>query len=284
MINYALERGYSYKRWQTIVNTVLFNDTDNVKIHQTRVIHIYEADFNMVLGLKWRMALYQSEALNKLNDGQYGSRPTRNAIDPVMLEELQFEMSRISRRMLVQTNFDATACYDRIIPNLAMLASQKFGVHPSVTKTNALTFFLAKYHVRTEIGVSTTFYSHSEDNPIYGIGQGSGNASVLWGFISSLLYDIYELKAHPATYCNPDGTNQILVFLIGFVDDNNGQGNKFKLAQTMETLRELLQEITNNGTVTGRNGRCTRTEQMLIPRRLLEVLGPRSPCLDEYAY
>jgi hypothetical protein len=166
-----------------------------------------------------------------------------------MLEELQFEMSRTSRQMLVQTNFDATACYDRIISNLAMLASQKFGVHPSVTKTNALTFFLAKYHVRTKIGVSTTSYTHSEDNPIYGIGQGSGNASVLWGFISSFLYDIYELKAHPATYCNPDGTNQILVFLIGFVDDNIGQGNKFKLAQTMETLRELLQEITKNGTI-----------------------------------
>ena len=158
LINYALERGYSYKRWQTIVNTVLFKDIDNVRIHRTRIIHIYEADFNIVLGLKWRMALYQSEALNKLNDrSQYGSRPNRkNAIDPVMLEEIQFEMSRISRRMLVQTNFDATACYDRIIPNLAMLASQKFGVHPLVIKTNALTFFHAKYHVWTEIGVSDT--------------------------------------------------------------------------------------------------------------------------------
>ena len=60
-------------------------------------IHIYEADYNMVLGLKWRMALYQAEALKELNEGQYGSRPERNAIDPVMLEELQFEISRLSR-------------------------------------------------------------------------------------------------------------------------------------------------------------------------------------------
>jgi hypothetical protein len=49
MINYALERGYSFSRWQTIANTILFKDPDNVRIHRTRVIHIYEADFNLAL-------------------------------------------------------------------------------------------------------------------------------------------------------------------------------------------------------------------------------------------
>ena len=69
LINYALERGYSYKRWQTIANTILFKDPDNVKLRRTRVIHIYEADFNLILGLKWRMALYQAEDLKQFNDG-----------------------------------------------------------------------------------------------------------------------------------------------------------------------------------------------------------------------
>jgi hypothetical protein len=124
LVNYALERGYSFRRWQKVANTILFKEPGNVKIHRTRVIHIYEADYNLVLGLKWRVALYQAEALKQLNDGQYGSRPRRNAIDPVMIEELQFEISQASRRMLIQTNYDATACYDRIIPNLAATASQ----------------------------------------------------------------------------------------------------------------------------------------------------------------
>ncbi len=81
----------------------------------------------MVLGLKWRMAVYQAKALKQLNDGQYGSRPQRNAIDPVMLEELQLELSRATRRTLIQTNYDAASCYDLIIPNFAMLASRQFG-------------------------------------------------------------------------------------------------------------------------------------------------------------
>ncbi|KAI2509652.1 hypothetical protein MHU86_4772 [Fragilaria crotonensis] len=61
LMNYALERGYSYKRWQTVANTILFKDADNVRIHRTRVIHIYEADFNLCLGIKWRAAMHQAE-------------------------------------------------------------------------------------------------------------------------------------------------------------------------------------------------------------------------------
>ena len=68
LLNYSLERGYSYTRWQSIANTTLFKHPGSVKIHRTRVIHIYEADFNLTLGLKWRIALYQSD--KQLNEGK----------------------------------------------------------------------------------------------------------------------------------------------------------------------------------------------------------------------
>jgi hypothetical protein len=51
--------------------------------------------------IKWKVALYQSEALKQLNEGHYGSRPRRNTVDPVMIEELLFEISRLGRRMLL---------------------------------------------------------------------------------------------------------------------------------------------------------------------------------------
>lgn len=95
LINCALERGYSYHRWQKVANSILFKEPGNIRIHhRTRVIHLYEADYNLAMSLKWRSALYQAESLSLLNDGQYGSRPNRNAIDPVFIEELQFELSR----------------------------------------------------------------------------------------------------------------------------------------------------------------------------------------------
>ena len=61
MLNDPLERGNSQKRWHTVINTIHFKDPDNVKIHRTRVIHIYEADYNLMLGIKWRLSLYQAE-------------------------------------------------------------------------------------------------------------------------------------------------------------------------------------------------------------------------------
>ncbi len=246
LLIYALERGYSFQRWQCIANTILFKEPGNVKIHRTRVIHIYEADFNLMLGIKWRAALYQAEALNQLNEGQFGSRPRKNAIDPVMIEELQFEISRLTRRMFLQTNYDATACYDRIIPNLAMLASRRFGVAKEVTQSNASTLQKAKYHVKTELGLSDSYYAHSPEWPIYGTGQGSGNSPMIWCFLSSLLFDCYDLRAHPAIYCHPDWSNQYQVSMIGLVDDNNGQVNSFYEAESLTSLHSLQAKARTN--------------------------------------
>jgi hypothetical protein len=248
LINYALSRGYSYDRWKTVVNTTLFKEPNNIRIHRTRVIHIYEADYNLMLGLKWRHALYKAEAAKQLNKGQFGSRPRRNAIDPVALEELQLEMSRLTRKSLVQLNFDAASCYDRIIPNLAMLASRRFGVNKQVTLTNAKTLEEAKYHIRTEMGLSESHYSHQDEMPIYGTGQGSGNSPMLWCFLSSLMYDCYDKKAHHAKYSNPDHTNSIHWTMVGFVDDSNGQVNNFHDLESMTTWRTLRHKAIANAT------------------------------------
>jgi exonuclease III len=247
LLNYALSRGYSYRRWQTIANTILFKDNDNVKIHRTRVIHIYEADFNLALGLKWRAAIFRSELSRVLNDGQYGSRPRRNAIDPVIIEELQMEISRASRKTFAQTNYDATSCYDRIVPNLAMLASRKFGVPKEVAAMNADTLRQAEYRIRTEVGLAPTGYSHATNHPVYGTGQGSANSPAIWCFISSLLFDCYSQVAYPATYCSPDSKCDVTLNMIGYVDDSNGQTNLFRANDPSATITDtILMQVRHN--------------------------------------
>jgi hypothetical protein len=77
LINYPLERGYLYHRWQTVANAMLFKETGNIKIHRTRVIHLYEADVNLCMGSKWRNAVFQAEDLDELNQGQYDGGRTR---------------------------------------------------------------------------------------------------------------------------------------------------------------------------------------------------------------
>ena len=240
MINYALERGYTYNRWTRVANAMLFKEPGNLKIHRTRVIHIYEADYNLAMGLKWRAAMTVAEDAKWLNPGQYGSRPSRGAHDPVFIEELQMEISRLTRKSILQINYDATSCYDRIIPNLAALVSRKFGVPQPVTQTNTTTLERAKYQLKTDLGLSEQTYSHQANEwPIYGTGQGSANSPMIWCFLSSVLFDAYEENATGASYEFPDRSGHINLSMVGYVDDSNGQTNMFAKDQ-QPTPEELI--------------------------------------------
>jgi hypothetical protein len=55
LINYAIRNRFTYDRWKTIVNVMMNlikKKPGNNKIHRLRVIYIYEADFNGLLGIK----------------------------------------------------------------------------------------------------------------------------------------------------------------------------------------------------------------------------------------
>ena len=61
MLNYAINYNYSYKRWKQIINMMIYKETGNVKIHRLQVIHIYEADLNLLLGLKWKDSMQKAQ-------------------------------------------------------------------------------------------------------------------------------------------------------------------------------------------------------------------------------
>ena len=250
LINYALERGYSHQRWQTVANAMIFKEPGrNVKIQRTRVIHIYEADYNLSMGLKWRNAVFQAEEVDVLNQGQCGGRSKCTVSDPVLIEELQMDISRVSQKTVVQTNHDATACYDRIVPNLVMVASQKFGVSASVTQACATSLEKAEYRIRTDsLGLAPTGYHHSPESPVlYGTGQGSAfSPAIRFLFISCILCDIYEKLAKTAAYCYPDRSYLLEIGMIGCVDDNNDQTNRFLQDEDPTTLPLVLAQTQRN--------------------------------------
>ena len=156
------------------------------------------------------------------------------------------EISRLTRTTLVQTNYDATACYDRIVPNLAMVTSRTFGVPDEVTATNASTLLHAKYRIRTDLGLADESYSHCQSYPIYGTGQGSGNSPAIWCFLSSILYDSYDGNAFKACYSFPDKSSNIELGMIGFVDDSNGQTNRFLEDENDLSRQSVIQQVKAN--------------------------------------
>jgi len=239
IINYAIRQGYVLERWKTIVNTMIFKDVGVFKIHRLRIIHIYEADFNLLLATKWRQLLRYADEANLINQGQYGGRPGCEAQSLALLEELKNDIAYTSRRSLLNFDNDAASCYDRIIIALASLINRKYGQHRKIVLVHAQTLKDAEYRLRTATGISNTKYSHCLDFPLYGSGQGSGNSPCIWLFISSTLFDIQNAKAHGAKFISPDGTTSMQLAIVGFVDDSNGTTNDFQ-PQSQEELPTLL--------------------------------------------
>ena len=226
ILQYALKFGYSYERWQSIVNAMLEKDPGNPKIHRLRVIHLYEWDFNLLLCVKWRQLLHRAFGRKLINKACYGTMPGCSSLGPVFIKELEYEITRLTRNLLVHFDNDATSCYDRIPCFLANLASRKYGLHKAVCVVQAETLKQAKYYLKTKFGISSEYAKHTKQCPWFGTGQGSGNSPFYWLFISSTLYDLYCSKSTGgASYVSWDKQHSIKLHLLGFVDDVNNRTN-----------------------------------------------------------
>lgn len=242
IINFCITTGFVLPRWTNVVNVMIPKDLHEYKIHRLRVIHIYEADFNLILAVKWRELLQFADRQGIVHQGQYGGRPGREATSVALLEELRLDVSYCTRRTLITFDNDAASCYDRIIPALASLINRKYGMHRQVVLLHGKTLQEVKYKLKTALGVSDDAYSHSIHFPIYGTGQGSGNSPMVWLFLSATLFDAHNEIAHGATFQDPTGTISTHMTLSGFVDDTNTALNDW-LPQHQANLTELLHLI-----------------------------------------
>jgi hypothetical protein len=183
---------------------MLLKEPNNPRIHRLKVIHLYEANFNLLLRVKWRNIIHHSLEQETLHPSQYGGLPGRISLVPVFIEEMQNEIARASRKPYIKQDFDAIS--DRIIPWMASMLSRSHGLHQNVCLVHARTLQGARYLLKTQLGVSDEFYSHCLDFPIYGTVHGSGNSPMIWCFISSMLFTIHQEHAIGAAYTSPDKT------------------------------------------------------------------------------
>ena len=243
LLQYALKHRYTFQRWSEVVNIMLEKDPGNPRIHRLRVIHIYEADYNLLLAVKWRQALHYAEDTNLLNKGLYGSRPGRSATTPVNIEIMQHAIYQLSMKSGINMDLDATSCYDRILAKVANLSSRRMGMNSSVILVNCQTLEQAKFRVKTTIGISQNWYKHSDAFPIHGTGQGSGNSPTIWCFICSALFDALESTATGAQFISPNREHSIRLCMIGFVDDCSQRINRFDVhpQPSTTTLVQIMQ-------------------------------------------
>jgi hypothetical protein len=120
----AANTGCSLYRWRKISTCMIEKIPGVPRIDTLRVIHLFEADFNILLKLMWaRKGVWYMHDKHANNDGQAGSRPGKRAIDVVIQKEMKYLYAVTTRTPLGTIDNDAKSCYDRMICNLSTLIS-----------------------------------------------------------------------------------------------------------------------------------------------------------------
>jgi hypothetical protein len=144
------------------------------KLHRLRIIHLYEADLNLLMGIYFARTLVSHiEDHDGFNIGCYRNRPGLSAHELVLVEELQNSISYLSGTNQIGMDFDATACYDRILPNLANLTSRSNGMSNDLCTVHGSTLDHMSYSLLTALGISDQTYMNEPESRVYGTGQGS---------------------------------------------------------------------------------------------------------------
>jgi hypothetical protein len=126
-----------------------------------------------------------------LHTAQNGSRRGKMAISTVLLKRLSYDIIRQTRMDACMFDNDATACYDRMIPSIAMLKSRRAGMSQAATQVLRTLLERMQYHVRTAYGISTEAFSNLIEW-LLGVMQGGGHSRTLWALTSSVMFDQME--------------------------------------------------------------------------------------------
>ena len=169
------------------------------------IIHLFEADFNLFLKLIRGLCLVKRAVkLDTLNNGQHGSVTRRTATDPIMLIQLTTNLCRIMKHNHARFNNDVSACYNRIIVALGMLAAHRCGMPDSAVQTHADCLKLMKYAVKTVHGISEHNYKGPPFEPLFGTCQGSGASPMVW-------FSLVDNRMNTATQQIDPGTHGVQV-------------------------------------------------------------------------
>jgi hypothetical protein len=237
----AVRAGVSLNRWQNSTTAMIEKTPGLPRINKLRVIHLYEADYNLILKLLWaRKLVWNAHVADRLNDGQAGSRPGRRCIDVVIHKEMKYLYAHLTRTGMATMDNDAKSCYDRIICNLAMMVSKYFGMSARACSTHATTLKNMRFRLRTALGDSGRFYNHTEATPVHGSGQGSCASPCLWLLISSILMDCLAELGTGMTMADVTTLQTIQQWIEGFVDDTSLFANTIPFKDNLPDLKTNL--------------------------------------------
>ena len=163
--------------------------------------------------------MQHAEKHGQITDDQYGGRKQRQATSIILNKSLYYDISKQSLTTAAYMDDDAKACYDRIIPSLASVEVQKWGISKKAAALTRNIVEKQQFRVKTAHGASDGTYSYSIDDQTYGMGQGLGWSGAIWMATSDTICKILEREGTGMRFVSPD--RSIIITKNGdlFVDD-----------------------------------------------------------------
>jgi len=202
---------------------LLEKDAGDPKIDCLRTIHLYKADYNLLL--KWfssKGVIIHSEKAQHITDSQGGGQLGCSAIDLAITKVLSYEIADTMRMRVIIVDNDTTACFDHMIeaPN-SLVACLQHSADPKYISLHTQTQCKLCYHLKHKYGISPEYNSHTTKQPWYGMGQGARDASNCWVIGTDSMANAYSEKAQGWTIPSPSAQHSIRQDLLAFIDDIN---------------------------------------------------------------
>jgi hypothetical protein len=172
---------------------------------------------------KWGYRLVRRASdFNMINKGQYGSVPGKTALELVMLNQITNDICRTNKYNIIRFGNNASACYDRILVHLGMMAARRCGIPENAIKVHADTLEGMQYKVKTAFGTSSEQYTVDPNQPLFGTGQGSGASPAVWlTLVVVLMNTLDRITRDRIKLRSPDAPDHHSRLADAFVDDTS---------------------------------------------------------------
>ena len=147
---------------------------------------------------------------SEMTEEQWGGRPGRIAHDPAFQKLLTFEYARVIYVTIAMFANDATACIDRMVPNISSLVARKHRVTPNVIKAHNVMIKGMEHYVKIKHCVPKGTYKQESDNDKFaGEIQRKADPVYLWNVESQTLLKAHKLMHNGVILPSADGNRGI---------------------------------------------------------------------------
>jgi hypothetical protein len=224
----AARLGFYLYRWIHVVNVMIYKKPGCIELDRLRLIHLFEADFNLIIGILFgRQAMYHQVDNRLLNTSQFG-RPGGECPNASITKVFHnLTLLSLTHTPMGQFENDATACFDREVMKFVLACYHSTGAPLGPLKMWEQVLYNIVHKVKTGFGLSNEGYIFSSDSPIYGPGQGSRGGPGSCATMTSVLIDGMPRLCNGLQFTNPAQQLQYTATVKMFIDDISNCTNRF---------------------------------------------------------